>query len=372
MEIVVYSKEEFKNLFKNLKIDYLDYDFLYEIYLLASRAINEFVDKNIIKAKNVSPYEIANYCFGEYIYNLSSYKEEELSELYKDEKLKTAIATSAADKYISLSSFKFNEMKLANKFLPTISSLSIYLNFMLTILNQTRKRNPQISLIHDLFYKSVSIANCVLNLLTMGFETEAFSTWRTLHECECTLTVLDKYKEVAINRYLIHMEYGLAFKNLIPNKEKQDEIFYKMKEEMKPYGLKSKDIKKYIEYGWLYCIDEFKDNPTYKLNFRDGLEKIAGLSKYEKIYESSSEIIHSTPMLIYSNKIHYYYVTLLNLYESFFRLEKIFVSLFISTVTKEQANRYIMMRKMYMSQLLNIHKKELNNFINWRETNENK
>jgi hypothetical protein len=73
-------------------------------------------------------------------------------------------------------------------------------------------------------------------------------------------------------------------------------------------------MKKFIEYGWLYSCPAFdvkKDN-TLKLNFRDGLERIAGLKYYEKdqgeegeklttIYEFSSEIAHSSYLFFYSN-----------------------------------------------------------------------
>ena len=80
----------------------------------------------------------------------------------------------------------------------------------------------------------------------------------------------------------------------------------------------------------------------------------------------SSEIIHSTPMLIYSNKEYFYFVTLLSLYESFFRLEKVFMSLFAKNVSKEQMDRYIEMRNVYYSQLVNIHKREIANFKAWQ------
>ena len=154
------------------------------------------------------------------------------------------------------------------------------------------------------------------------------------------------------------MQFGLAFSNSIEDKTKQDEIFYSMKEEMKEYNLKSKDIKKYIEYGWMYAIPETKDDPTFKLNFIDGLEKLAGLSSYNSRYELSSEVIHSTPLLIYSRKQFFYYLTLLSLYESFFRLEKVFSSLFVRNVGEEQVKQYIGMRNLYYAQLVSIHKRE--------------
>ena len=141
---------------------------------------------------------------------------------------------------------------------------------------------------------------------------------------------------------------------------------------MKQYGLKSKDIKKYIEYGWLYSIPGVKEDPDFKLNFRDGLEKYAGLSSYSTRYESSSEIIHSTPILIYSNKEYYYFISLLSLYESFFRLEKVFVSLFAKQVSEEQMKQYLEIRKLYYAQLVNIHKRESMQFQRWHEAQQKK
>ena len=162
------------------------------------------------------------------------------------------------------------------------------------------------------------------------------------------------------------MQYGIVFKKEDLSDEHGNKIFADMKEEMRALDLKSKDIKKYIEYGWLYSVPGVKEDETFKLNFRDGLEKTAGLSAYSSRYEMSSEIIHSTPMLIYSNKEYFFFITLLSLYESFFRLEKVFMSLFAKNVSKEQMDRYLAMRNVYYAQLVNIHKRELNNFKLWQ------
>ena len=204
-------------------------------------------------------------------------------------------------------------------------------------------------------------------MITGGYETEAFSSWRTLHECECTLLLLEKYGNPLINRYLIHMQYGIVFKKEDKDDERGNKIFSDMKEEMRELGLKSKDIKKYIEYGWLYEIPGIKEDENFKLNFRDGLERIAELSSYADRYEMSSEIIHSTPMLIYSNKQYFYYITMISTYESFFRLEKVFLNLFAKRVSEEQMKRYMNMRHVYYSQLVNIHKRLLKEYQTWSQ-----
>ena len=351
----------------------VDKDLIYLIYTTASEGIEQLFESKIIPiAGVVNPVDVLYYAVGEYVYTTSGRSLEEQKELEKNESYITSSASIVSDKYLSLSMFNHNEKKLASKYIPPISSINLYLNFMLNIIHTYNKNDPKSTLINDLLIKSVSISRCILELITGGYETEAFSSWRTLHECECTLLLLDKYGDKLINRYLVHMQYAFVFRKGDLNDEKGNAIFAKMKDEMKEYGLKSKDIKKYIEYGWLYEIPGVKEDEEFKLNFRDGLERLAGLSSYSQRYESSSEIIHSTPMLIYSNKEYYYFISLLSVYESFFRLEQVFLSLFVKHVGKEQMQSYIEMRKLYYSQLVNIHKREVNNFKRWQEANKSK
>ena len=367
----IWSKEQVTNYLKGIQVTVeLDPDYIYDVYEMANEFIGIVDQENVqIEVKEINQFELLLYCVGEYYYSISHLNETELARFKANEEYPSSMASVAADKYLSLSIFNHVEKKLGNRFLPPASSLNIYLNFMLNIVKGYKKNDPQSSLISDLLMKSLTISRCILENLLNGYETEAFSSWRTLHECECTLILLDKYGAPLINKYLRHMNFGLAFNDTIPDKGQQDKIFLDMKEEMRGYGLKSKDIRKYIEYGWLYLIAD-KDDPNFKLNFRDGLEKLAGLEVYSKRYELSSEIIHSTPLLIYSNKEYFYYMTLLSLYESFFRLEKVFVSLFSQRVSEMQMKQYEEMRRVYYSQLVIIHKRELEAFKRF-QTNRN-
>ena len=367
----IWSKELVTNYLRGIQVNVeLDPDYIYSVYEMANEFIGIVDQENVqIEVKEINQFELLLYCVGEYYYSISHLNTEELARFKANEEYPSSMASVAADKYLSLSIFNHVEKKLGNRFLPPASSLNIYLNFMLNIVKGYKKNDPQSSLISDLLMKSLTISRCILENLLSGYETEAFSSWRTLHECECTLILLDKYGAPLINKYLRHMNFGLAFNDTIPDKEQQDKIFYEMKEEMREYGLKSKDIRKYIEYGWLYLIVD-KDDAAFKLNFRDGLEKLAGLEMYSKRYEISSEIIHSTPLLIYSNKEYFYYMTLLSLYESFFRLEKVFVSLFSKRVSEVQMKQYEEMRKVYYSQLVIIHKRETETFKRF-QTNRN-
>lgn len=360
----IFSKNEFLEVLSSLNLpSNLDVDYLYEVYEMADESIHLLHDQNnsILKT-DINHVELIYYCLGELIYSISGKNRENLDDFYSNEDWQASMASVAADKYLTLSQFNHIEKKITNKFLPPASSLNIYLNFMMNILNGYEKNDPRSTIVTDLLVKSISIARCILTMLIDGYETEAFSSWRTLHECECTLIILEKYGTPAIDSYIKHMNFGVAFKDGIPDKEQQDKVFYSMKDEMKEYDLKSKDIKKYIEYGWLYSIPGTKEDETFKLNFRDGLEKVAGLRDCSDRYELSSEIIHSTPLLIYSSKEYFYYVTLLSLYESFFRLEKVFVSLFEKRVSEENMQRYNAMRQVYFAQLTSIYNREMQIF----------
>ncbi len=368
MEIKALEQKEFNGVITSLHLNFdLDSDFLYDLYKQIIEGISSLGDTPIkVDKNNINHIEIIFYLIGEYIYTLAGLPKSKKIEFLKNEEQIDLLISTVVDKYLSLSLFNHREAKVTNAYFPPISTINTYINFMLNILNTYNKNDPQSTLINDLLTKSLSIARCILTLLVEGYETEAFASWRTLHECECTLILLDRYGEKLIDSYLKHMQYGIAFKDGIKDKAKQDLIFVEIKENMKKLNLKSKDMKKYIEYGWLIDIPEVDTN-NFKYNFRDGLETLAGLHMYSDRYMMSSEILHSTPLLIYSNKQYFYYVTLLSLYESIFRLEKVFVTLFIQKFNKDAIEHYQRLRDVYYNQLLNIHRIEMNSFLLFKE-----
>lgn len=369
-KINILNKEQFKEILSVLNApEYVNIDYLHEVYENVVNGISDLVNSNdaFSRVRAVDQIEIIEYCIGEYVYSVGPRSIEERKAFEENEEFESSMVNVVADKYLTLSTYKHEEKKMTNRFIPPVSSLALYINFILNILNGYNQNDPKTTLLTDLLKKSSSIAKCTLGLLVDGFETEAFSSWRTLHECECTLILLNMYGDKLIDRYLRHMQFGLAFRDTMKDKDKQTEIFMAMKEEMKQYNLKSKDIKKYIEYGWAYSVPGVLEDETFKLNFRDGIEKVAGLSQYASRYEMSSEIIHGTPMLIYSSKEYFYYVTLLSLYESFFRLEKVFVNIFKTRVSSEVMKRYEDMRNLYYQQLVAIYKREMFVFNKWQE-----
>ncbi|MCQ2800057.1 MAG: DUF5677 domain-containing protein [Bacilli bacterium] len=361
------SKEQFNQLLDAIKASpELSRDFLYECFCDALDS-TEYIKEEapVIEKMNLNPLTLALYLVNEHHFYLVSHPESSQESLIKDEGYEQLLLSLALDKYYTNEHFAFKNQNFANRFDPTISTLSLYLNFILGMLSRYSSGNPNQTLFIDVMKKGFSMAQCILNLLENGYETEAFSTWRTLHENECILQVLMKNGKPVVEAYIQHMKYALAFRGGIPSKEETDAVFLEIKEGMKANDLKSKDMKRFIEYGWLAAIPEVKNGevPDFKFNFRDGVERCAGLRNYAKVYEMSSEIAHSSPLLIYSRKTYFYLVTILNLYESFFRLEKAFKLVYFSSIPEEAQVKYNSMKNLYYGELLscyNLQKNRLN------------
>jgi len=334
-----------------------DRAFLYRAFSLASEgAQNVSTLGPRVANMAVNPVQLTLYIVNEHAFYLTTHpdvKEEEL--IQKDEYL-SFLASVSLDKYCTNEHLAFKNGSLTSRFSPFMSTIDLYLNFILGTLSRYKKNDPQQTLVVDIMSKGFNIAKCVATLLEGGFETEAFSSWRTLHENECILQVLVKSGLPAMKAYLRHMRYAAAFRGAIESKEKTDEIFVEIKANMHEKGLKSKDMKRFIEYGWLYAVMPDKAPEEVKLNFRDGVQAAAGLSQYSKVYEMSSEIAHSSPLLIYSRKNYVFYVALLNLYESFFRLEKVFTTIYMSTISEQERSHYATMRNLYYWEVLAAYK----------------
>ncbi len=370
MQLVVVDKDNFSRVVDSLHLkSEPDLDFLYKVYTSSCAIIAQVKDTSLLENfGSLNPTEHIFYCLGECIYEMQVHTKEDFKLLKQDPKYISSLATMISDKTLSLYFLQYHEPRFGNKYLPTISTLEVYLNYFLNTLSTLSQKDPRTTLVVDLLKKSVKLANTALQLLSEGHETEAFSTWRTLHECECTLVLLQKYGDPLIDSYNRHMEYGIAYQRGY-SQEKCDELFVEIKEKMRAHNYKSKDIKKIIEYGWLFDIPEFNDAPenTYRLNFRDGVEKIAGLQAYSKRYELSSEIVHSTPLLIYSDDQYFFYLTLLSVYESFFRLEDVFTSIFSTKVAPSVMEAYLNFKKVYYPQLETMHKQTSLIFAAWQK-----
>ena len=356
----VISFEQFQDIYKALGVkESLDSQFLYDVYQNAMEGAKSIDEANLLgRVVPVNPIALILYIVNEHGYYLDIHPDAAQEAVIKDEKYMQMIVSIALDKYYTNEHLSYKSKTILSRFSPGISTLNTYLNFVLGVLGRYSRNQPNETLTVDIMSKGFSMARAISDLLVSGFETEAFSTWRTLHEAECILLVLTKYGKPVIDKYLLHMNYAMAFRGLAGDKEKTDAIFAQIKEEMRAFDLKSKDMKRFIEYGWLLTVSALEKAEPVKLNFRDGLEKTAGLKRYAPIYEMSSEIAHSSPLLIYSRREYFMHLALVNVYESFFRLEKIFAEIYVRSISEAEKQRFLLMRKIYYSQLVSLHAQE--------------
>ncbi|MCR5078891.1 MAG: DUF5677 domain-containing protein [Bacilli bacterium] len=348
------SRDQFGAMLYSIKVPQgLNYDFLFETFCMIAEGIKGIQQENpTIARMAINPFELALYLVNQHSFYLATHPDIAKDGAFLErDGYQNYLASVSLDKFYTNERLAYQMGSLTSRFSPTMSTLDLYLNFILGMLSRYKRNEPTNTLIVDIMNKGFQIAKCVSSLLEGGYETEAFSTWRTLHENECILSIIVKYGQPVIESYLRHMKYGAAFRGGLPSKEEIDETFVEIKENMRAAGLKSKDMKRYIEYGWLLAVPNVDQIPEVKLNFRDGVQRVAGLSAYSKVYEMSSEVAHSSPLLIYSRKNYFFSLTLLSLFESFFRLEKIFTTLYMSTVSEEERQRYIRMRTLYLGDL---------------------
>jgi hypothetical protein len=354
MSEIALPRERFESLLNELHApEGKGRDFLYTCYCDATDSSSNLKQRSALLANMpLNPVQLILYLLNEEQFYLITHPEVKEDDLAKNENYEQLLVSLALDKYYTNEHLAYQSGSFASRFVPEISTMNLYLNFILGMLNRYKRGDPKETLVVDVMQKGFSMAKCIMDLLTNGFETEAFSTWRTLHENECILQVLVRYGQPVIDEYLKHLKYALAFRGALATKEETDKTFEEIKAGMHAVDLKSKDMKRYIEYGWLLGIPNVMSMEGFKFNFRDGVERCANLRDYAKVYEMSSEIAHSSALLIYSRKNYFYLITLLNLYESFFRLEKIFSSLYLSTAPEAERQQYLQMRKLYFGELM--------------------
>ncbi len=347
------NRKNFDLICRFLKIpDNVDLEFLYKCYYQVVEALIAMLEsQNIPLLGKIQPPVITAYILNEHLYSVAGLDDNKRHEMENNEKYVKKLCSIALDKYFTLGHLRYEEGLLTDRYYPPITLIQLYTSYVLHLLKKFAQKSPSQTLMVDILHKAFMMSDCITNLLVTGFETEAFSTWRTLHETECNAIIIFKYGQPIINAYLRHITYGLAFRNVLGSAEEQDQVFAEIKAKMKSLGLKSKDMKRFIECGWLYSIPDLDKYPDFRLNFRNGTEYIAGLSGMNSRYEMSSEIAHSSPLLIYSNREFFFYLSIVSLYESFLRMEALFNEIYSATMSEKEKQEYQLMRDTYLPQL---------------------
>lgn len=211
-----------------------------------------------------------------------------------------------------------------------VSTLSMTTSILESINEPLSKNDPNFSLMNDLFQSVFTKIMGFTKMLILGLFLDCYVAWRTIHESESTLILLVNNGDETKYSYVRHIVYS----NLYYTPEKFDEnirnsIFdNEIKVEMNEHGLKSKDMKKFLEYGWLYYCKEYdmEKHPKFKLNFNDGVDELAGLrDEYNEFYKGTSEISHSSSIFFYANEEEIKKIALMLTYESSHRVFNLYL-----------------------------------------------
>lgn len=212
-----------------------------------------------------------------------------------------------------------------------IMILNCSISYFSKINRPTSKKNPAFSLLNDLFQTTFDKLSGYCKMMALDLYLDGYVAWRTIHESESILTLLVNNKDQTRNAYLRHIEYLNMFYNPeLFDDEYRNKIFdQEIKYDMSKHDLKSKDMKKYLEYGWLFSCKEYdiQKHPTFKLNFNDGVDELAGLrEKYNEYYKGTSELAHSSSIYFYANASSIKDVSLMLVFQSASRVYKLYMT----------------------------------------------
>ena len=280
----------------------------------------------------------------DYNYRLQGLTVSQRKTQLEDDHFRATLVNTVVDKYGSLSLFKYEEGRYVTPYSMEISTINVYVNFILLKIKDFRTSDREMLLFAELLRQAFQMCRTITELLVSGFEKEALSAWRSLHELEATLKLL--HEEPLIHAYERHILYHAAFNKLVAPEE-GDLIFAEMKENLKALGLKSKDTRRFIEYGWIRFHKDFSLD-TYKFNFRDGVESLSGLTMARETYQIASEVAHSSPLLLFTNRPYFLRLSLRSLYDSFTTIETFFADVYRKYTPPTEAAVYHQIRAQYL------------------------
>lgn len=328
-------------------------------------------------------FDLVNYSYGEWWFSIRDLVDQNQKlTLSDDPAYVDRVALKVSLKFtILVRGVRAGKLKISSlsPYSPVNTALKALLVYLINLNSPLAKNDPQKTLVIDLFDRIFRKAHGTLKMLSMGLGNEAYASWRTLHEAECILALLVRNGKPLEDAYVRHIVYNNAFRGSIPDKERVNQIFVDMKEDMKNRDLKSKDMKKFIEYGWLYSSSEYQTlvqdsklfekyaiaktspgeatlyvlgpgpaqgDPDYelfqkrkevlsqwnhdrlkdfKLNFRDGIEEMAGLTRYSEWYETASEVTHSSAVFFYANDQFFFDLSTVALYQLSLRVAELYL-----------------------------------------------
>ena len=291
-----------------------DKEFIREMYGRVKQSYLEELQRRKIRLRELDGArldEIVSYIFYYHLFHTSHLPAELVRKLESDEKYRSFMARDVAV-YIVINEH-LNVEKLSNTsvYSPEIAAYNMACSFSLYVLGSLRGEDRRMNGINNLFKKSMVTIKSVVNLLAAGNSCDAVILWRHLHELECVLIVLNNMGDELFFDYVRHMEYFDLENN--PNAEA---LQARLSEECKAYGVKERNA--FINYGWLLYVNGFREGlgKEYRLNFKEGPQKIAGQSGRHAAYASASKILHPSAWVVAIRDDKFYKFTVFELYRS--------------------------------------------------------
>lgn len=294
--------------------------------------------------KKIALSTMVDFCIGEYEF----YRENggQLKQKLSDDELVLKVANKYISTRISEENGNYsNRMKPYDHLVSTLQTATLALE---SVNSPLARHDPNFSLMNDLFETTFRKISGFCKMLVLGLYLDAYVSWRTIHESEATLYLLVNNGDEAKFSYVRHIAYSNMYysPSMFPDKERDDIFENEIKKDMQEHGLKSKDMKKYLEYGWLYDCKEYdmEKHPKFKLNFNDGVDELAGLrDRYNEYYRGTSEIAHSSSIFFYANEAGIKDVALMLTYESATRIFLLYMQFMDAYFERHESEKNIAM-----------------------------
>ena len=291
-----------------------DAEFIREMYRRVKVQYMEELKKRKIRLRALDGArldEIVGYVFYYHLFQTSHLPAEVVKKIEADEKYRAMLVHDVAVYIVINEHLNVEKISNTSACSPEIAAYNMACSYSLFVLGSFRGTDARMRGMSNLFKKAMITTKSVINLLAAGNSCDAVILWRHLHELECVLTVLGTKGEDLYFRYVRHMEYFDMENN--PHKE---ELQQRLAEECKAYGVKERNA--FINYGWLVYVEGFKEGfgKEYRLNFKDGLQKMAGQSGRHAAYASASKILHPSAWVVAIRDDKFYKFTMFELYRS--------------------------------------------------------
>ena len=289
-------------------------DFIREMYERVKDRYVEELQNRKIRLRTLDGArldEIVSYIYYYHLFHTSHLPEELTKKLESDEKYREMLVRDVAVYIVINEHLNVEKISNTSEYSPEIAAYNMACSYSLYILGSFKGTDRRMNGINNLFKKALVTIKSVIHLLAAGNSCDAVILWRHLHELECVLIVLCTKGEDLFFRYIKHMEYFDMEGN-----PRAEELQQRLSEECKAFGVKERNA--FINYGWLEYVDGFREGfgKEYRLNFKDGLQKIAGLSARHAAYASASKILHPSAWVVTIRDDKFYKFTVFELFRS--------------------------------------------------------